>query len=204
MERALPLRTTEPRYAMPLTADSLRASALLSSDDSFECHFRSGTFGLHLTGISKRAPSWPSFQDLQSALALGFVFDLQDYGNGTCCTVFEVQTRLDTALMDLASLENRGCPNELPFLLLLINADQFRNQIKNLGYVLTNQRLTNDYDLAITDIETRFRGVVKLPLTSLVLNIEPEVPPAELLTTLERIGNERNGLRAIVESEEQK
>jgi hypothetical protein len=106
--------------------------------------------------------------------------------------------------MDLASLENRGCPNELPFLLLLINADQFRNQIKNLGYVLTNQRLTNDYDLAITDIETRFRGVVKLPLTSLVLNIEPEVPPAELLTTLERIGNERNGLRAIVESEEQK
>jgi hypothetical protein len=186
-----------------MTADCLRAKALLMSDDAFECQLRSGALDLCFTGMSVATQPWPSFEALQSALALGYVFDLQDYGNGTSCTFSELQARLDAALADLASLENRGCPNELSFLLLLINADHFKTQIKNLGYVLLDQHLTNEYDLAITDIEARFRGVVRLPLTSLILKIEENVPPAELLETLEWIGSQRNGLQAIAESEEQ-
>jgi hypothetical protein len=203
MERALPLRTTEPRYALPMTADCLRAKALLMSDYPFECQFQSGALDFCFTGMSVATQPWPSFEALQSALALGFVFDLQDYGNGTSCMFSELQARLDTVLAELASLENRGCPDELPFLLLLINADHFKNQIGKLEYVLLDQRLTNDYDLAITDIEARFRGVVRLPLTRLILRIEEDVPPTELLKTLERIGSQRNGLQAITESEEQ-
>jgi hypothetical protein len=204
MEHILPLRTTEPRYAEPSAADYHRAQASSRSSYTVESRFDAGANSISLIRLSEKGTkSWPSFQDLQSALALALVFDMQDYGNGTIGPHSELQARLESSLLDLASLENRGTPDDLPFLLILLNSDAFSKTVKKTGYSLKGaQHVTYDPGLAISEIELRFRQVVRLPLTSLVVELNAGSTPTALLDTFGRIGSRRNGLEVLAESEE--
>jgi hypothetical protein len=203
MEHVLPIRTTQPRYAIPSTADFLRAKALSHPTHTFECRLQTGATSICLIGTSaKDTKVWLSFENLQSALSIAFVFDLRDYGDGTSSLLSEMQARLCSSLADLASLENRGPPSDLLFLLLFSNAKAFKSQIKKLRYTLTDESVTNDYDTAISDISARFHHVLRLPLTINILDIQEDSAPTDLINILQYIGNRRNGLRAITEIDE--
>jgi len=197
MERILPLRITNPRFAMASSADIYRAKAILHPSHAFECRLpTNATFSttVCLTGTTvEDTASWPSFQHLQSALAIALVFDLQDYSNGATGSLCEMQARLDSSLGDLARLGNRGPPSDMPFLLLLSNSEAFQKQLEKTNFVLGTQRPTNDYDAAISDIEMRFRTALNLPFTSLILKLEEGVRPKDLLETFEHIAEQRNG-----------
>jgi hypothetical protein len=145
--------------------------------------------------------SWPSFEHLQTALALAFVFDLQTYSNGTSDSHSEMQVRLDSNLAELSSLENRGSTTELLFLLLLDVSQHPKSQIKNLQYVLKGQNSTPEFDAIVADVVARFRSVARLPLTALVLNIEEDRSPTESLNVFATTERQRNGLSAINEAE---
>lgn len=204
MERVLPIRTAEPRYAVASTADCARAKAIVQSSRVFESRIEIGATSISLTATTATdIKPWPTFENLQTALALAFVFDLQDYSNGTSGSLSDMQSRLESSLTELASLENRGAPTDLPFLLLLDGSQNLKSQIKKLGFILQDQSSTHDFDKVVADVEARFRNVVKLPLTALVLNIKEDKPPTELLNAFATVGSQRNGLPAIVEMETQ-
>jgi hypothetical protein len=205
MERILPIRTAEPRYAVPTIADCARAQSMLQPSGVFKTEFRIGGASRFLTTTTAvtNVKLWPSFENFQSALALAFVFDLQDYSNGTSGFLSEMQSRLESSLTELSSLENRGPPNDLPFLLLLDGSGHLKSQIMNRGYVLKDVGSTRDFNAAVADVESRFRDVVKLPLTALVLDIEEDKPPADLLNVFATVESQRNGLSVIAETENQ-
>ncbi|KAF2024421.1 hypothetical protein EK21DRAFT_94110 [Setomelanomma holmii] len=193
MEQILPLRTTQPRYEMPSYADTSRAKALLHSSSTMECRFQAGPSAVCLIAtLAEKAKTWPSFENLRSALAITFIFDLQDYGNGAQETLCEMATRLDSSLADLGSLENRGSPNDLPFLLLLRNAKVFRNQLDSTKFRFAYEDIVDDFDTALHRIETHFRQVVKLPLTCLILDDDEEVRSITLTDTVYHILSERS------------
>jgi hypothetical protein len=146
---------------------------------------------------------WPPFESLQNALAMGFVFDLQDYSGGASGSLIELQARLDSSLLDLASLENRGPPSDLPFVLLLSNSKAFKDQVARSKYVSADQQPTSDYVTALSRIEAQFRRVVKLPLTCLVLEIEEGSRPVSLINTIESIASQRNGSGRVADVETQ-
>ncbi|KAF2829614.1 hypothetical protein CC86DRAFT_464147 [Ophiobolus disseminans] len=198
MEVVLPVRTNNLRYARPSSADIFKANAFSSPSDSFKCQLQIGTTSLCLTSKLPTEGPWPAFKHLQSALAIVFVFDLQDYSNGSMRSLYELQARLNLELKELASLENRGPRADLPFLLMLANSEVFEKQLKKMGFVLTSQAVTHDYEAAISAIEASFRSVVKLPLTCLILVADEETRRTDLIDIFKKIANERKSLQVDV------
>jgi hypothetical protein len=146
---------------------------------------------------------WPSFESLQNALAMGFVFDLQDYSGGASGSLTQLQARLDSSLLNLASLENRGPPSDLPFVLLLSNSKAFKDQFAKSKYISADQQPMSDYITALSCIEGQSRRVVKLPLTCLVLGMEEGSRPVSLINTIESIASQRNDSGRVPDVETQ-
>ncbi|KAH7090801.1 hypothetical protein FB567DRAFT_300162 [Paraphoma chrysanthemicola] len=202
IEYSLPLRTTQPRYAPPSLANTLRAKALLHSHSTLECRLRTGEGSFCLTAAPMEdAKTWPSFDNLQSALAVGFIFDLQDYSDGTSGSLSEMQARLGSSLLNLSSLENRGAPSDLPFVLLLSNSEAFKKQLVISKFIHGENQPTREYVTALSDIEAHFRQVVKLPLICHVLQLEEDSTPTSLIQIIENVATQRNIPRHVSESE---
>ncbi|KAH8710057.1 hypothetical protein GQ44DRAFT_776823 [Phaeosphaeriaceae sp. PMI808] len=204
MERVLPRQAVAPRYSLPSCADYLRSKALWHPSHIFECPFQSGPIQFAVTGTSVTdLRVWPTFQNLQSALVLALIFDLQDYSDRASPAFYEMPARLETNLTNLSVLESRGPPSDLPILLMLHNYEAFKRQIRTTKYCLLDGQYTNDYEFALIDIEERVCSTVTLTSMTLVLYIEEGSAPTELIDAILQIDRQRNEGRVDLRAEKQ-
>jgi len=204
MDHVLPLRTKSPRFDPPSPADICRARAFIHPSRVYERRMQIGTAGICLTEASHRGNNmWPSFQELQHALAIAYCFDLRDYGSPADASLHEMQTRLESHITDLVSLSSRGATDDLQFLLLLTGFEALKDQILKRGFVLSSDQTTNDYGTVMAHIESRFRQVVNLPFSSLIVEMDEDVASRDLLSLFHGIALERNGLQEESQAEAQ-
>jgi hypothetical protein len=138
---------------------------------TYECRVHTSAGSVYLMGTSKEGPEQqPWFQRIQNALAIAYVFDLQDYSNGKMGSLCEMQARLNCAVTDLSSLRDDEEPGDLTsFLLILVHSEIFREQVKTTGFRMPPLQITHDFHTAIFGIRDRFLHAVDLPTNILVL-----------------------------------
>ncbi|KAH7392970.1 hypothetical protein BKA66DRAFT_567695 [Pyrenochaeta sp. MPI-SDFR-AT-0127] len=202
MDRVLPLRLVEPRFAPPLPADHLRARAALHPQRIYNFQFQIADVDLSLTGTSASDDTkWPAFQNLQNALAVAFVFDLQDYGSSVSEPFSELSARIESTLTVMNSLNNRGAPSEMTFVALYSNFKKFSDQLAQTPFLLKNGHSTCDSTIALAEIESYFRDTVILPYKSCVMDKNGISKSNGLLDILRNIGIQRNALPIVTEAE---
>jgi hypothetical protein len=163
---------------------------------TYECRVHTSAGSVYLMGTSKEGPEQPPwFQRIQNALAIAYVFDLQDYSNGKMGSLCEMQARLNCAVTDLSSLRDDEEPGDLTsFLLILVHSEIFREQVKTTGFRMPPLQITHDFHTAIFGIRDRFLHAVDLPTNILVLPSDEESRRADLIGIFQYIAEERNGV----------
>lgn len=151
---------------------------------------------------STDAASWPTFQNLQNALAVAFVFDLQDYGSGTSGPFSELSARIESTIKVLEGLNNRGPPSELALICLFSNFEKLNSQLSEMPFFLKSEQPTSDGTAVITEIESHFQSSISLPYISCILDKDESSEPKALLEILQRIGIQRNALPTVAEDEQ--
>ena len=183
MDGVLPIRTSEPRYSKPLPLDHSNLSLNVLNNDLV-----SPNTSKTLAISPRSAGTWPNFSELQNGPMLVYVLDLHDYSDGMTGKCDELAKRVDSCLLETASLANRGTPSDLPFVLALSNAKRARAQIITRPFTLRNGEDTKDDGLVVDELATRFRETLPVPMEVFVLEDMANLTTEMLLGILQATG----------------
>ena len=198
MERLLPIGTVEPRYHEALFADHLRATAVLHSHQNYEFSFPVDGKDVFLTTrIENEFTTLPSFQSLQRALAVCFVFDLKDYGTKEPNPFSELELRLESTLAKLEKFTSRGAPYDLPFCLLFSNVGDLEGRMTDTVWPLPDGTTTKEGDAVMAHIASRFEGVVNRDV--IILRMDQLLHTQKFFYMIRAIRSQRNHLRGLVD-----